>query len=109
MYFSNVDRTGNTTTLGTYQNCVLVVDTLVDVKRILFGHQAYALDVDGTAGRAYRLYRAAFDLAPDSDGLGFWMTQMDKGMPLNRVAHQFLNSSESERLYMAKTPATRSS
>jgi hypothetical protein len=35
--------------------------------------RAVALDVDGAAGQAYRLYQAAFDRAPDKNGLGYWI------------------------------------
>ena len=45
-------------------------DTLLSVERIKFSDSSVALDINGTAGSAYRLYRAAFDRAPDLPGPG---------------------------------------
>jgi cyclophilin family peptidyl-prolyl cis-trans isomerase len=57
------------------------------------------LDTDGNAGQAYRIYKAAFDRAPDSGGLGYWIVQMDKGMGVVEVAARFIDSSEFRELY----------
>lgn len=57
------------------------------------------LDTDGNAGQAYRIYKAAFDRAPDSGGLGYWIAQMDKGMGVVEVAARFIDSSEFGELY----------
>lgn len=72
----------------------LGTDTLLNTERIVFSDTSYALDVDGIAGQAYRLYRAAFDRDPDSQGLGYWISHMDKGTTLNQVANFFLASEE---------------
>ena len=74
-------------------------DTLRDVERLSFADQTLALDTDGTAGQAYRIYRAAFDRAPDLDGLGFWIGMMDKGISLHDVAAGFVQSEEFATLY----------
>jgi cyclophilin family peptidyl-prolyl cis-trans isomerase len=57
------------------------------------------LDTDGSAGQAYRIYKAAFDRTPDSGGLGYWIAQMDKGMGVVEVAARFIDSSEFRELY----------
>ncbi|MES2325351.1 MAG: DUF4214 domain-containing protein [Pseudomonadota bacterium] len=76
--------------------------TLANVERVHFaGTQALALDVDGAAGAAYRLYRAAFDRAPDQAGVGFWLQEMDHGMPLGVLARHFVMSAEFSALYGA--------
>jgi cyclophilin family peptidyl-prolyl cis-trans isomerase len=57
------------------------------------------LDTDGSAGQAYRIYKAAFDRAPDTGGLGYWIAQMDQGMGVVEVAARFIDSSEFRELY----------
>lgn len=69
-------------------------DTLIDVERLSFNDRVVALDVDGVAGQAYRLYQAAFNRAPDAAGLGYWITQMDHGATLPTVALAFTQSQE---------------
>ncbi|WP_348700460.1 DUF4214 domain-containing protein [Duganella fentianensis] len=66
---------------------------------VMLGGEVYALDVDGVAGQAYRLYQAAFNRSPDLGGLGFWIEQMDAGTSLNRVAKAFVESGEFTSLY----------
>jgi hypothetical protein len=77
------------------------VDTLVNVERIAFGDVALALDIEGTAGQAYRLYKAAFDRAPDKEGVGYWIKMMDAGVTLEQVASGFATSAEFKGLYGA--------
>jgi hypothetical protein len=75
-------------------------DTLVDVERVRFSdNYAIALDVQGNAGQAYRLYQAAFDRAPDLPGLGFQMNDLDMGYSLAHVAQNFIDSPEFQRTY----------
>lgn len=74
-------------------------DTLVGVERLLFQERAIALDIDGTGGQAYRLYRAAFDREPDQEGVGFWIHQLDRGLSLQQAAQGFLASPEFQGLY----------
>lgn len=75
------------------------VDILRNIERIAFNDQNLALDTDGTAGYAYRIYKAAFDRIPDSDGLGYWIAQMDAGMELIEVSARFIDSDEFRLLY----------
>ncbi len=77
-------------------------DTLVNVERLDFADVALAFDVDGTAGEAYRLYQAAFDRAPDEEGLGFWIAHLDAGTTLRNVAEGFVASTEFRNLYGSK-------
>ena len=63
-----------------------------------------SFDVSGTAGQAYRIYRAAFDRDPminDTAGLGYWIAQMDAGMSMTEVAARFIDSTEFRSLYGA--------
>jgi len=76
--------------------------TLANVERVLFaGTDALALDVDGIGGTAYRLYRAAFDRAPDKAGVGFWMNALEHGVSLHDIAQGFIASAEFTALYGA--------
>ena len=75
------------------------VNILQGIERLRFHDGDLALDVDGIAGQAYRIYKAAFDRQPDPEGLGFWIGQMDNGLALSEVAQGFLGSAEFQRLY----------
>lgn len=77
------------------------MDRLVQVERLVFADTALALDTgfDGVAGQAYRIYRAAFDRAPDAGGLGFWMEMMDRGTTLVDIAGGFVRSVEFTQTY----------
>lgn len=74
-------------------------DLLQGVERAEFSDGTLAFDVDGTAGQAYRLYRAAFSREPDAPGLGHWVRQLDKGLSTREVADGFLGSEEFQALY----------
>lgn len=80
------------------------VDSLVDVERLEFADKVVALDVDGVAGAAYRLYQAAFDRAPDQEGLGYWIDALDRGTSLQNAAAGFMTSPEFTRLYGSNNP-----
>lgn len=57
-------------------------------------------DKDGTAGKLYRLYQAAFGRVPDVKGFGYWKSAMEsKGVSLDQVAAAFLDSAESKVKY----------
>jgi hypothetical protein len=73
--------------------------TLIDVERIAFADKTVALDIDGNAGAAYRLYQAAFNRTPDAAGLGFWISAIDHGMSLRDVAQGFVGSTEFKTIY----------
>lgn len=69
-------------------------DVLSSVERMLFSDFGLAFDIDGAAGKAYRLYKAAFDRPPDYFGLGFWLNAMDMGVTQEAVANGFIASDE---------------
>jgi hypothetical protein len=75
--------------------------TVSNVERLKFSDGMVALDVNGTAGQAYRLYQAAFDRTPDKAGLGYWIAMLDKGMDLAQAAAGFASSAEFANLYGA--------
>jgi hypothetical protein len=75
---------------------------LVGVERLGFADKAVALDTDGVAGQAYRVYKAAFNrdpMAGDTAGLGFWIDRMDNAMDLIEVSARFVDSNEFRSLY----------
>jgi hypothetical protein len=76
-------------------------DQLTNIERLQFSDGVLAFDdrAGQVAGSAYRLYQAAFDRTPDTEGLGYWIRQMDKGVRLNAVAESFLASPEFARTY----------
>lgn len=76
-------------------------DTVSQVERLQFADMSVALDINSTAGVAYRIYQAAFNRTPDLPGLGYWIGQMDKGQSLNQVAASFVISAEFKQLYGA--------
>lgn len=74
---------------------------LRNVERLAFGDVAVALDVDGVPGQVYRLYQAALARTPDLGGVGFWIDQVEEGMPLDQAASHFLASPEFAAKYGA--------
>ena len=74
-------------------------DTLAGVERLVFADGAMALDIDGVAGQAFRIYRAAFDRLPDMKGMGFWLQAMDQGSTLVDIAAGFAASKEFTEVY----------
>lgn len=68
------------------------------VEHLVFSDRSVALDIDGPAGQAYRLYQAALDRAPDLAGLGYWIAQMEGGATLREVAGAFIQDQEFIRL-----------
>lgn len=94
---------------GAYQlrvNASGDVDNLSNVERVQFSDKSIALDINGTAGQAYRLYQAAFGRKPDLEGLGYWIKDMDKGSSLTTVAAGFFQSPEFQKLYGANPSTT---
>lgn len=76
-------------------------DTLIGIERLQFADKTIALDINGNAGQAYRIYQAAFNRTPDNSGLKFWIGLMDTGVKLNDVASGFINSQEFQAVYGA--------
>ena len=76
-------------------------DHLVSIERIQFNDGILSFDADGNAGQAYRIYQAAFDRAPDVDGLSYWIHALDDGFTLHNVADGFVKSAEFAKVYGA--------
>ena len=77
------------------------LDTLTGIERLVFADGALAIDIGGAGGQAYRMYRAAFDRAPDVVGLGYWIKSLDVGNALVQVAQGFIDSGEFQSRYGA--------
>jgi hypothetical protein len=63
----------------------------------------HTLTIDATPNEtlleSYRIYKAAFDRAPDYGGVGFWYHSMNVGESLTKVAEGFINSNEFRAMY----------
>lgn len=81
------------------------VDTLQGIERIAFGDMHIAIDIDGNAGQAYRLYQACFGRQADLAGLGYWIDAMDEGMSVLGMASLFSSTPEFAKLYGASPGA----
>ena len=78
------------------------IDVLTNVERLSFGgdSRTYAIDIDGNAGQAYRLYQAAFNRTPDGAGLKYWIGALDAGsVKLLDMAAFFIDSTEFKAAY----------
>jgi Ca2+-binding RTX toxin-like protein len=79
-----------------------VTASLSEIERVRFQDNSVALDLTGNAGKAYRVYKAAFARDPqsgDMSGLGFWISRIDNGMDMVEVAARFIDSPEFRGLY----------
>ncbi|GAB2866584.1 hypothetical protein GCM10027277_39340 [Pseudoduganella ginsengisoli] len=74
-------------------------DVLTNVERLQFSDASVAYDIDGNAGKAWRMYCAAFDRDPDKPGLGYWIKALDHDMTLRDLARNFINSDEFIKRY----------
>lgn len=88
-----------TATGWTISSAMEGTDTVTNVERLEFSDMTIALDTDENAGKAYRLYHAAFNRTPDVAGLTYWVDALDRGADIYRVAETFVNSVESATLY----------
>jgi hypothetical protein len=93
--------TNDGTNVSVYDYLNASKTTLANVERVQFSDQTVALDINGNAGEAYRLYQAAFNRTPDKVGLGYWIAALDNGNSLQNVAHSFIHSAEFASLYGA--------
>jgi hypothetical protein len=80
-------------------NVSKVVTRVASNARVRFDDFTYAMDIDGNAGMAYRLYQAAFNRTPDVRGLSYWIEAMDNGWSINAIAQEFVKSSEYRQVY----------
>ena len=95
-----VTTTGSTTTVRANSGTD-GTDTLTSIERLQFSDALVAYDTAGNAGKAYRLYQAAFNRTPDQGGLGFQVNALDKGTGLSGVAGNFIASPEFASTYGA--------
>lgn len=79
------------------------IDLITNIERLQFSDGILALDIDGNAGQAYRIYKAAFARTPDNDGLKFWIGELDEGVTLLQAAGGFVASAEFKSLYSGAT------
>lgn len=73
-----------------------------NIERIELTDGFLAADIFGNAGKAYRVYKAAFNRDPmqgDLEGLGFWVDRIDSGMDMVEVAARFIDSEEFRAIY----------
>jgi hypothetical protein len=78
------------------------IDVLKNIERLSFSDVDLAFDTAGSAGKAYRVYKAAFARDPisgDKAGLGYWIHNIDRGMDMVEVAARFVDSKEFRDLY----------
>jgi hypothetical protein len=54
---------------------------------------------DDEYGHAYRLYEAALNRSPETEGLNFWYNHLESGQSLAWVAQGFMNSNEYQQKY----------
>lgn len=92
-------KINNGTVTVTDSQRTLGTDQLSDVEKIMFSDQWVTTDISGTNAQAYRIYQAAFDRIPDLPGLGYWMSEMARGMNVVEVAARFIDSNEFRQLY----------
>ena len=87
--FSVTDNVGNGGTVSTGS-----------LTRLQFGDMWVALDIDGNAGNVFRVYKAAFDRAPDNGGMGFHLATLEqRNFTLRQVAENFYISPEFSAKY----------
>jgi len=77
------------------------IDYVTEVERLSFADINVALDLEGKAGQAYRIYEAVLGRAPDLEGLGYWINDMDNGVSLTTIAQGFIASPEFQGKYGA--------
>lgn len=100
-YNAQIDANGLLQVSDTIASSRDGTNTLEGIERLRFHDGDLALDIDGVAGQAYRIYKGAFNRQPDADGLGFWISQMDDGLSLLEAAASFIASEEFVQRYGA--------
>jgi serralysin len=94
-YLQLVDTLGGSASDG--------IDLITNIERLQFSDGTLALDIEGNAGQAYRIYKAAFARTPDNNGLKFWIGELDGGVTLLQAANGFVSSAEFQNLYRGAT------
>ena len=76
-------------------------DQLIGIERLGFSDGRLGLDINGTSGQMYRLYKAAFNRVPDASGLGWNIDLVDNGLTLAELSAAFVISAEFVNTYGA--------
>lgn len=76
-------------------------ETVININTLLFSDQTLTIvtNPSNTLLESYRIYKAAFDRAPDYGGLGYWYNVMNHGASLGSIADGFIHSNEFTSLY----------
>ena len=76
-------------------------DTVVNIEKLQFTDHTLNIATVPTETllESYRIYKAAFDRAPDYGGLGYWFKVMDHGASLTDIAGGFIGSNEFKAMY----------
>lgn len=69
------------------------------VDRLVFDDGVLAVDRSDVAFEVYRLYAAALDRVPDTEGLGYWVAEADAGASIDAIAKGFYDSAEFAAAY----------
>ncbi len=77
----------------------LGISTLEGVERVVLKDATLALDLDGAAGQAYRLYQVALGDADDGAALGQSIVALDEGLSLHDLASTLMASAKFESFY----------
>ena len=83
-------------------------DTVVNIEKLQFTDHILTIASAPTETllESYRIYKAAFDRAPDYGGLGYWFNVMGHGASLTDIAGGFIGSNEFKAMYGDPTDST---
>ena len=83
-------------------------DTVVNIEKLQFSDHTLTIAAapSETLLESYRIYKAAFDRAPDYGGLGYWFNVMGHGASLTDIAGGFIGSNEFKAMYGDPTDST---
>lgn len=120
VYFPNVNNTGSTvfdvcvsdgSQFRVYTKHSAVFPRVIPLDNNTFYDGAKLIDLEiganeisplinnSTPAKAFRIYKAAFDRAPDTAGLNYWIARMNGGMDLVEVSARFIDSAEFKSNY----------
>ena len=74
-------------------------DVLTSIETFKFSDQVTTTDSASNVAIAYRIYKAAFNRAPDQSGLNFWTDYLQKGNSLTQVSQGFIGAPEFAQTY----------
>ncbi|MEA1832184.1 cadherin domain-containing protein [Methylobacterium durans] len=74
-------------------------DTITGVEALSFLDGTFVFDTGSHAAEVYRMYDSVLGRTPDSAGLNYWITALDKGASLQSIASAFAASPEFQAKY----------